>query len=147
MTTAADLVTAIESRGIRLRERDGGIAARPAKAVTSTEREALAILREEVLAYLRGRTLGADWTKLSLYQLNCVLEVSVPWADASIILAPGCRIARELRATDTKPGRIWCSCEVIDLLLTGVGPADAQRIAQTKLTTNAAVVGAWKCRR
>ena len=145
MRQIADLVHGIETRGGSLRPRqDGGIAVRPKGLVTPTEVEVLTTLREDVIAYLQARRRGVDWSRVGLYQLDRVLEVAVPWSDVRLILAPGCRIARELRATDPKPGRVWCVCEVSDLLLSGVTPEEARKIAETRLTFDATFEGITK---
>lgn len=140
--TLSDVIHGLEARGARLRLReDGALTIRPKGVATPTELEVLATLREEVAAHLRGRPFGADWTRVSLWQLGRVLEVAVPWSDVRLLIAPGCRVARELRASDPKPGRVWCVCEVSDLLLSGVKPEDAQKIAETKITFEATFQG------
>ncbi len=142
MTQIAELVHGIEDRGGSLRLRkDGGIAIRPKGLVTPTELEVLTTLREVVVAYLCARRRGVDWSRVGLYQLDKVLEIEIPGWEVRMILAPGCRIARELRATDPKPGRVWCVCEVSDLLLSGVTPEDARKIAQTRLMFDATLDG------
>ncbi len=89
----------------------------------------LALLREG-----KARSIaGADWTRVSLSALDRVLEVAVPWADVPLILAPGCRVARELRERDSKPGRVWCVCEALDLLYAGVTPQDARKVGEARL--------------
>lgn len=65
-----------------------------------------------------------------------MLEIAVPWSDVPLILAPGCRIARELRERDSRPGRVWCVCEALDLLLTGVTPQDARKVGEARLLFN-----------
>lgn len=65
----------------------------------------------------------------------------MPWSDVRLVLAPGCRVARELRAQEAKPGRVWCTCEILDLLLSGVAPDDARKIAETRLTFDATLAG------
>jgi hypothetical protein len=144
MTTVADFVGQLEARGVILRERDGGLAARPARAITPTEREVLAMMKDDILSYLRGRPFGAAWDKVSLYKLDKILEVAVPWSDVQLLIAPGCKVAKELRAHDPKPGRIWCTCEILDLLLTNVPPEDARKIAEARLLFDALD---WKARR
>jgi hypothetical protein len=133
---AAAFIEKLRARGLYL-ELDGPAlvieAEEGAARMTPEEREALKTLKPEVIAFLRGRTLGTDWTRVSLYQLDRVLEVSVPWSDVRLTIAPGCRLARELRARDQKPGRVWCTCEVLDLLLSGVTPEDARKVAQARL--------------
>ena len=139
--TAPALVAELEARGVTLCERDGRLIIRPSKAVTVEETAQLRQAKAEVLALLRGRSLGVDWSRISLYQLDTVVEVVVPWADASIILAPGCRIARAIRSTDPQPGRVWCTCEVLDLLLTNVPGADTRRVGAAKVALQGMVVG------
>lgn len=131
-------IKSLEARGVKLRETSGGIGIRPARAVTATEIEVLKTLKSDVINYLRQRGarpegINVDWSRVSLWQLDRVLEITVHWADVPLILAPGCRIARELRERDSKPGRVWCVCEALDLLLTNVPPDDARKIAEAKL--------------
>jgi hypothetical protein len=141
---AAELLADLKARGVRVRERGGAVVLAPANLVRPAELDALRTLKQEVLACLRGQALGTDWSLVSLYQLDRVLEIAVPWADMPLILAPGCRLARELRARDPKPGRVWCTCEVLDLLLSGVTAEDAQKLAEAKLLFNATVVSTVK---
>jgi len=139
--TAHDLISEAEARGLRLEARPGGVLhVAPRERLTPALREALRASKPDVLAVLRGRALGTDWSRVSLYQLNRVLEVAVPWADVPLILAPGCRIARELRARDPKPGRVWCVCEALDLLLAGVTPEDARKVGDARLLLDSQAV-------
>jgi len=140
--TAAALVEALEARGARLSERDGDLVVKPRGILQEADREVLRAHKAAVLAVLRARALGTDWSRVSLYQLDRVLEVAVPWTDVPLILAPGCRLARELRDRDPRPGRVWCTCEVLDLLLSGVTPENARKVAEAKLGLGGAVVGA-----
>jgi hypothetical protein len=141
--SAAELVALAEKAGLLLEPREGGVLhVAPRERLTPALREALAAMKSEVLAVLRGRSLGVDWTRIRLHDLDRVLELAVPWADVPLILAPGCRIARALRESDPRPGRVWCTCEILDLLLTGIGPEDARRIAEAKLMLNGNVGGA-----
>ena len=142
--TPAALVASLEARGAHLLVDGVDLVVRPAAAVTPEDVKNLKKLKAEVLSVLRSRDLSADWSKVNLHQLDRVLEVAVPWCDVPLILAPGCRIARDLRARDLKPGRVWCTCEVLDLLLTGVMPEDTRRIGETKLGFSGAVVGACR---
>ena len=139
--TAETLVARLEARGLRLVRRGEIVAVRPAGQLATDERAAMRRLRPEVVSLLRGRALGTDWARVSLYHLDKVLEIEIPGWEVRMILAPGCRIARELRATDPKPGRIWCSCEVSDLLLSGVTPEDARKFAEARLTFDATLDG------
>jgi hypothetical protein len=138
---AAELVYDLEARGVDVRERDGDVVITPAKLVRPAELDALRTLKPHVLAYLRGKTLGTDWSRVSLWELDRVFEIAVPWADVPIILAPGCRIARELRAREVKPGRVWCVCEVLDTLLSGVAAEDARKVADAKLAFGGTIQG------
>lgn len=113
----------------------------PPATLTPVYREALVSMRPEILDLLRGEALGTDWTTVNLWQLDKVLEIAVPWSDVRLVIAPGCRIARELRSSDPKPGRVWCSCEILDLLLSGVTPGDARQIAETRITFDATFGG------
>lgn len=131
--TPEELLAQVEARGVRVLERLGSLAVSPVGVLLDAEREALRSHKAEVIRVLRVRALGLTWSRLSLYSLDRVLEVEVPWSDQRLIIAPGCRVARELRAVDRKPGRIWCACEVLDLLLTNVTPDDARRIAEAKV--------------
>jgi hypothetical protein len=130
---AAELLHDLEARGVRVREREGAVVLAPAKLARPADLNALRAHKAAVLLILRTRALGTDWSRVSLQELDRVLEVAVPWSDLSLILAPGCRVARELRDRDPKPGRVWCVCEVIDLLLAAVTPGDARTIAEAKL--------------
>lgn len=135
--TAGELLAAIEARGVRVAPRGESLAVAPAGVLQEAERRALRAHKAAVLALLRERqartVAGADWSRVSLWQLRDVLEIAVPWADVPLILAPGCRIARELRERDSKPGRVWCVCEALDLLLTGVTPHEAQKVGEARL--------------
>lgn len=139
--TALELVADLESRGALLAERNGALTIAPRHVLRDADRAALRRHKESVLALLRGRTLRPDWARVTIYDLSRVLEVAVPWSDVRLILAPGCRVARQLRETDPRPGRVWCTCEVLDLLLTGVTPEDARKVAEAKVLMGGAVVG------
>ena len=128
---ARGLYVQVEERQLVMELEDG--AARP----TAEERRRLQELKPEIIAYLSG----IDWSRVSLYQLDRILEVAVPWSDVNLVIAPGCRIARELRARDPKPGRVWCCCEIADLLLSGVRPEDARATAEAKILFGGAVAG------
>jgi hypothetical protein len=141
--TAAQVVADLEARGVTVTERGGFIVLRPPEAVTSADVAILKASKAEVISVLRGRAIGTDWTTVNLWQLDKVLEVAVPWSDVRLLIAPGCRIARQLRATDPKPGRVWCSCEILDLLLSGVTPEDARKIAATRLDFDATLRGVF----
>ena len=141
---AEAVVAALEARGVKLRVDGAEIVARPASRVTPEDVAILKHAKSEVVSLLRGRDLGTDWTRVSLYQLDKVLEIEIPGWEVRMILAPGCRIARELRATDPKPGRVWCVCEVSDLLLSGVTPEDARKIAEARLMFDATLDGITK---
>jgi hypothetical protein len=130
---AAEFVAAMRRKGADIvLEPDGSLvieledgAPRP----TEADKRRLQEMKSEIIAHLSG----VDWSRVSIYQLDRVLEIAVPWSDVPLLLAPGCRIAAELRSRDPKPGRVWCTCEVIDLMLTGVSPADVRKVAQTKM--------------
>ena len=144
--TAAELVRTALEAGLRLEPRPGGVLhVTPRERLTPTLREALRAHKAAVLAVLEERqartVLGVDWTRVSLYALDRILEVAIPWSDVSLVIAPGCRIASQLRARDPKPGRVWCTCEVLDLLLTGVPPEDALKVVQAKMVLNGAIAG------
>ncbi len=135
--SALELLADLERRGVTVREDSGDLVLGPADALRGVDLDRVKAAKPDILAALKRRALGVDWTKASLYQLDRVLEVAVPWSDVRLVIAPGCRIARELRATDPKPGRVWCVCEVLYLLLTGVTPEDAGKIAETRITFDA----------
>lgn len=150
--TALALLADLEARGVTLRPAGQQIAFEaPVGAMRDADREAIRAHKAAVLVLLRAREArvvpGVDWSRVSLTQLDRVLEVAVPWADVPVILAPGCRIARELRARDSSPGRVWCVCEVWDLLLTGVKPEDARKVAEARLMFGGAVVSVRQERR
>ena len=144
---AAQVVAALEARGVTVTERGGSIVLRPPGAVRAADLEILRSIKPEVISVLRGRALGVRWEKASLWSLDRILEVAVPWSDVRLVIAPGCRIARQLRATDPKPGRVWCSCEILDLLLSGVTPEDARKVAATRLDFDAALRGVFPAER
>ena len=132
------LVADLVARGVRLAEKgSGSLVVSPRGALRPGELETLKANKASVLAYLRERHRvvadATDLRRVSLYDLRQVVEVAVPWADVPLLIAPGCRKARELRARDPKPGRVWCTCEVLDLLLSSVPPDDARKIAEAKL--------------
>jgi hypothetical protein len=141
--TAADLVEALEGRGVRLAERDRGrLSIRPADRVRPEELDALRREKAVVLALLRGRALGVGWSRIQLNQLNRVLELPIPGWDQSLVIAPGCRVTRELRSQDPKPGRVWCVCEILDLIIMNVPPADARKVAEATLMFDSTITGA-----
>ena len=139
--TAETLVARLEARGLRLVRRGEIVAVRPAGQLATDERAAMRRLRPEIVSLLRTRALGVDWSRVSLWSLDRILEVAVPWSDTRLVIAPGCRIAVELRSSDPKPGRVWCVCEVSDLLLSGVTPENARKIAEARLTVDATFDG------
>lgn len=143
MTPAAvEIVARLEARGARLTPQGDAVAVTPKSTLADADREAIRRHKADVLAILRGRDLGAEWAHVSLWQLDKVLEVAVPWCDVRLLLAPGCRVASELRQADSKPGRVWCVCEILDLLLTNAPPEDARKVAEAKLLMAGAVAGA-----
>ena len=131
--SASALVADLEARGVVLVEKAGKLSVQPRARVTREELAALHSAKHYVLRMLRARTLGTDWSTVPLSSLDRILEVTVPWSEINILLVPGCRIARDLRARDPKPGRIWCTCEILDLLSSNVPPDDARKIAEAKL--------------
>ncbi len=139
-TDAARLLDDLTLRGVRLRV-DGEVLSfeAPVGTLTTADREALRAHKVAVLGLLRERQakILADVIHVPLRALTRVLEVAVPWADVPLLIAPGCRVARELRQADSRPGRVWCVCEVLDLLLTNVPPDDARKIAEARLTFDA----------
>lgn len=120
--SASALVADLEARGVVLAEKAGRLSVRPMARVTAGELAALRSTKPDVLRMLRARTLGTEWSRVPLSSLDRILEVMAPWSEINILLVPGCRIARDLRALDPKPGRVWCTCEVLDLLLSNVRP-------------------------
>jgi hypothetical protein len=137
--TAHELLAAARAAGLRLEARPGDVLhVAPRHRLTPDLREALRAQKAAVLDAIRelqARTLaGVDWSRVSLIALDRVLEVAVPWSDVALIVAPGCRIARELREREPRPGRVWCACEALDLLLSRATPEDARRIADARLT-------------
>lgn len=145
--TPLELLSDLEDRGVRLQAAGDWITFEaPRGVLQDAEREALRAHKAAVLALLRGRqargVAGVDRAKFALWQLDRVLEIAVPWADVPLILAPGCRIARELRERETRSaGRVWCVCEALDLLLTNVPPDDARKIAEAKLLFGGTMAG------
>jgi len=148
-----DVIRGLEARGATVSvRRDGALTVRPKGVATPDEIEVLGRLRKEAVGYLfwtAGRTedliAGLDWSRAKLHDVNeALLEISVPWSGVRLVIAPGCRIARELRASDLSPGRVWCACEVIDLLLSGVTPEDARAVAEARLALEAEHLGVRK---
>lgn len=145
MTQAAILVDDLARKGVKLwSQPDGRLGFEAPGGLIPADREALLAHKPAVLALLKERQarLLADVVKVKLRDLTRIIEIAVDWCDIPILIAPGCRVAKDLRAADPKPGRVWCVCEVLDLLLTSVPPEDAQRIGQAKLALDGAVVGA-----
>ena len=142
--TAEALVAVLESRGASLAIRDGNIIVSPRGVLTADLRQALIARKPDVLAHLRARALGTDWSRVSLRTLDQVLEVEVPWSDMPLVIAPGCRIARELRAEGQRPGLVWCVCEVAQLLLCGVTAADVRAIAEARELFDGELIGVRK---
>lgn len=144
--TVGEFVRQLERQGFRLREEDGHLVINPKQRVTPTLKETLTSRGLEIRDYLRERkarpNVGGDWSQLSLFGLDHVLEVVVPWSDIRLVLAPGCRVARELRDQDPHPGRVWCVCELADLLLSGVIPPDARAAVEARLVFDAEHAGA-----
>lgn len=150
--TPAALVDALAARGATITAReDGALVITPRGVLQDADREALRAQKAAVVSLLRERQArtvsGVDWSRVSLYELDRVLEIGVPWADVPLILTPACRIAAELRSREPRPGRVWCVCEVIDLLLTGVRPEDARKVAEANLAFGGAAIGARQERR
>lgn len=134
-TTIADLVATAEAAGLVLTPRPGGaLYVAPRERITPALREALRSAKAEVITYIMTRDFETDWTRVRLADLDRIIEVAVPWSDVNLIIAPGCRIADGLRATDSTPGRVWCVCEVLDLLLIKATPTEAREVAEAKIT-------------
>lgn len=131
----------LEARGVRLRVAGGTIEASGPGSLTAEDLAAVREHKAVIVAVLRDRALGVEWSRVGLHQLNRILEIAVPWSDIRLVIAPGCHIARELRTQDPNPGRVWCVCEVLDLLLTGVSPANARNIAEAQIIFGAHIEG------
>lgn len=147
MKTPAALLQALEARGASITARaDGALLIEPKGILQDVERQLLRLHKAAVVSLLQereARTIpGVDWSRVSLHQLDSVLEIATPWSDLPLILAPGCRVAAELRARDQLPSRVWCVCELLDLLLVGVTPEDARRVGEAKLLIDGTVRGA-----
>jgi hypothetical protein len=142
--TAQELLDTLRARGVRLRVKGDRLAYEaPPATLTPGYRNALVTMKPEILEILRAEPT-TDWTRVSLWDLDKVLELAVPWSDVRLLIAPGCRVARKLRASDPRPGRVWCLCEVADILLSGVRPADAQKIGVTKIAFDAVLTESRK---
>ena len=135
------LISALESRGVSVTVDGEELVLRPARAVTAADVAALRERKAEILGLLRARDLGADWRAISLYEVDKIVELRIPGFETTLILCPGCRVAQELRKTDSQPGRIWCVCEVIDLVTSGVTPGDARAVAQARVLFDAQGTG------
>jgi hypothetical protein len=142
--TPRELEVTLRERGIGLWLEAGRVVvevdpdgARP----TAEELRAVKAMQARLVTYMTARDHGIEYMHVSLYQLGRILEVAVPWSDVRLLIAPGCRIARELRASDPRPGRVWCVCEVLDLLLSGVTPEDARGMAEARTMFDATLAG------
>jgi hypothetical protein len=134
--TAGELAAALGARGLRLHDDDGQlVAVSPRSKLTDDDREALRAHKAALLALVRSRT--AQVVQVNLWSLDRILEVAVPWSDARLLIAPGCRIARQLRAIDPTPGRVWCVCELADLVLSGVTEDGGRKTGETRITFDA----------
>lgn len=142
--TVKELVARVEARGAAVVARGDAVIVRPRGVLSEVERGAFQTRQGEILAHLRGRVFGADWTRVGLRALDRILEIEVPGWDLRLVLAPGCRVAREIRETDPKPGRVWCVCEILDLLTSGVSPEDARGVAEARITFDAEHQGVRK---
>jgi hypothetical protein len=142
--TPTDLLRTLESRGARFWSEGGRISwEAPRGVLEPADLEALRRSKPSLLSLLRKRqaaqgeaykaSVDLDIERVTLGALDRILEIAVPWSDFRLLLVPGCRLARELRKRDAKPGRVWCTCEVLDLLLSGVSPEDARKVGLTKL--------------
>lgn len=137
--TPDQVVLGLEARGLRLELDGADVMVRPVTSITADDVEVLTKNKAAVVALLRGRSAGVDWSMVSLYQLDRVLEIAIPYSDTNLIIAPGCRIAGQLRAQDPTPGRVWCVCEVLDLLLIGASPEHARAVAEAKIAFGARI--------
>jgi hypothetical protein len=157
MTAATAILADLESRGVRVVERDGNLVITPRQALREDERQALREHKPAVLALLRERQprvdqipnagepsdRTADVAALSLYQLDRIIEIAVPALRQTLFIVPGPAQARELEAEGIGRGRIWDTAEVLDLLLAGVTAQDARSLAEMKLGIAGTVVRAW----
>ena len=98
---------------------------------TPEEKEMVREQREALRTYVLRRDLPPI-ARVRLDQLDRVLEVAVPWADYRLLITPGCAAARQLREVDAMPGRIWCVCEVLNMMLTGATRDHARMVAEWK---------------
>jgi hypothetical protein len=138
--TAAQLLAAVEQRGVVLIPEGGRLRVRG--VLDADLLDALRVQKPAILALLKQRdAMLPEITQVSLYPIDKVVEVAVPWADVTFFIAPGCRMAHQL-AEQFGWGRGWCTCEILDLVVAAVRPADARKVGEAKVFMNGAVTSA-----
>jgi hypothetical protein len=135
----AGVILAPGPTGIRARASTGTVPDR-IKDLVREHREALVeVLRADPEAGRRAADLLAAEVPLpvilrtKITALDKILEVSVPWADQTLFLAPGCKVAARL-STEFGRGRVWCVCELLDLVFSGIRGEDLKKVMDIKLT-------------
>lgn len=145
--TAADVIADLEARGVRLQATGQGLDYEaPEGALRPSDLEALRAHKAAILALLRERPERAaeDVSRTSLWSLDRIVELAVPWWPETLFIVPGPVHARKLKAEGVSPGRIWDVAEPLDLLLVGVTPDDARSVAEERLRTAGTIVTARK---
>jgi hypothetical protein len=141
--TAAQAVAEARRHGCRLKLEDGRpvLYGRPG-SLPEPILDTLKANRESVAALLATEEPPAplpEVARVSLYQLDKVLEIVVPWSDQTLFLAPGCRVARQL-AERYGQNHVRCVCAVLDFFLRGDAPAilEAARLFDGRIDGRAA---------
>lgn len=136
--TAAEVLSGFRRRGVKLWPAGDRLRyAAPEGLLTAADLAALAEVKMAVLELLKDELAALPAVRLGA--LNRVLEVAVPWAELPLLFVPGCRLAERLRATEARPGRVWCTCELRELLLTGLEPLEARLVAEAKVALDGRV--------
>jgi len=142
--TALELLRDLEARGVQLHLKPGDRFAyvAPEGALAESDLSALREHKGQVLGLLRARAEGTfeGVAGTSLWALDRVVEVEVPWHNETLFFSPGPGRTQQLEDEGISRGRVWCTCELLDLLLTGVTPEDARAIAEAKLAFGGATV-------
>lgn len=139
--TASEVLSGLRRRGVKLWPAGQRLRyAAPEGLLTAADLAALAEAKAAVLELLEAEL--ATLPALRLAALDRVLEVAVPWAELPLLFVPSCRVAERLRASEASPGRVWCTCELRELLLTGLEPAEARAVAEAKAVLDGRLVAA-----
>ena len=139
--TAVEIIANLEARGISLEldESCGFVIETNGPRPTPDDMVALRAEKDEIVDALRARQAAPaterplpEPLEMPLHKLTNILVLDVPWCAQPVYIAPGCGVARRL-ARGHGHGRVWCVCEVLDLLFSRISPSDARKIAEGKL--------------